>query len=216
MADGTDARADGLVAWYPMEALIAGNTIADMSGNSHDGTCTSCPMIVSGRVSNASNFISGGRIDVPATGGLRMMSGFTVAMWVDLDPNLNGYACAVNKAVGSNNADSWQMCVVVGSRTVFFGTSANSLYSVGAIPANQWRHVAITWDGTTKHIWIDGNQDGTASEPAISFDDRPVTIGADIDNPNTMVSANVFPGLIDEVRIYDHALTQSEIQALAM
>ena len=74
-----------------------------------------------------------------------------------------------------------------------------------------WIHVAATYDGTTIRIYIDGVPDGSvAGPPSIGTNNNPLYLGRE-DN----TTPYWYQGKMDEVRIYNRALTLSEIQALA-
>ena len=74
--------------------------------------------------------------------------------------------------------------------------------------ANEWTHVALTWDDGAAIQYINGEEVSTGN---ITFQDTadatPVAIGC-VDSTNN----ETFVGTIDEARIYDRALTQAEIQ----
>jgi hypothetical protein len=73
---------------------------------------------------------------------------------------------------------------------------------------NRWTHLAATWDGTTARIYADGVQVASrAVTGALTGGTGVVAIGA--------YGVNRFHGSIDEVAIYDRALTPAEIQANA-
>ena len=76
------------------------------------------------------------------------------------------------------------------------------------MPLNAWTHVALTYDGTTMQLYVNGvlaaSQARTGSIQASS---NPLWIGGN--SPY----GEYFQGLIDEIRIYNRALTQAEIQA---
>ena len=75
-----------------------------------------------------------------------------------------------------------------------------------ALPNNAWSHLAMTWDGLTSRLYVNGTQvasgalTGTAATSAL-----PLRIGG-----NTVWS-EWFSGLIDEVRVYNRALSAAEI-----
>jgi len=84
-------------------------------------------------------------------------------------------------------------------------------YSSSNVNDNLWHHVAIVWDGTnTSILYLDGVSEsfGTSGPPTPNIKNRPFTIGV-----HSTISAYL-NGIIDDVRIYNHALSQSEIQAL--
>ena len=77
-----------------------------------------------------------------------------------------------------------------------------------ASPVNAWTHVALTYDGATLRLYVNGTQVATpATTGAIQATDSPLWIGGN--NPY----GEYFQGLIDEVRVYNRALTQADIQA---
>jgi Concanavalin A-like lectin/glucanases superfamily/Putative Ig domain len=84
-----------------------------------------------------------------------------------------------------------------------------------AIPAHQWTHLAATFDGTNKRLYVNGIEVATQTTGlgALIYDPAsvPVTIGADWvrDSP-----AYFFKGWIDEVSLYSRALTRNEIIAI--
>lgn len=213
------ARISGLVAWYPMDAAPAAGTVQDMSGHGHDGACTDCPSVTAGRVGmGAYVFDTFERIDVMAIGELMAPTAFTVSLWGRLDHDNGQFNCMVNKGFGPAGANSWQLCLS-NSRTPYYGTAyttgSDELDGTTAAAVGIWHHYAISWDGTSKQLWVDGAMAGPAHDTAISYDMRPITIGADIDNPVGMISAAGFAGAIDEVRIYNRALAADEIAVLA-
>ena len=71
---------------------------------------------------------------------------------------------------------------------------------------NVWQHLAVTYDGTTASVYING-------QPAASGDG---TLGAVIPAPlkiGNAGSCQSFAGLIDEIAIYNRALSAAEIQS---
>ena len=78
------------------------------------------------------------------------------------------------------------------------------------IPLNQWVHVAATYDGSHVRAYINGLQDGASTPLTGSIDNNnaPVYIGKSQFYPRN------FNGRIDEIRIYDTALSGQEIAAL--
>lgn len=83
--------------------------------------------------------------------------------------------------------------------------------------ANKWHHIAGTYDGSTLSLYLDGKQVATAKDDkGIASGGNAVGIGADItfnaQDPNV---PPVFSGLIDDVRIYNRALTVDELNDTA-
>ena len=88
--------------------------------------------------------------------------------------------------------------------------TSGDLFSNGnaALPLNTWSHLALTWDGTTLRLFVGGNQ--VAS--------RTLT-GTLVNSTGALrfggngVWPEWFAGRLDEIRVYDRALTQTELQA---
>jgi len=82
------------------------------------------------------------------------------------------------------------------------------------ITPGQWHHVGLVWDGLIKSIYLDGvevAQTLVTDEPLEYFSyDTGLHIGA-----SWSVQTNFFSGLIDDVRLYNAALSPEEIAALA-
>jgi len=80
---------------------------------------------------------------------------------------------------------------------------------------NKWHHVAGTYDGRQLRIYLDG----TGSNPAVKQPNPLKKSAWDLCIGNSVVEDGTgefraFDGLIDEVRIYNRALSEAEIQAL--
>jgi hypothetical protein len=110
--------------------------------------------------------------------------------------NTGGYILhntATNKLMAYVYTTSWQSVV-----------SSDVVYSIG-----QWVHVAAVYDGSTFKAYANGVEVGTRSlTGAINDINTPLTIGG-----NGGVQS--WPGSIDDVRIYNRALTPNEVMQLA-
>ena len=76
------------------------------------------------------------------------------------------------------------------------------------LPVGTWSHLATTWDGSTLRLYVNGAQVAarTVAGP-LATSTRPLSIGGN------GIWGEYFAGAIDELRLYDHALTAAEIQA---
>jgi hypothetical protein len=94
------------------------------------------------------------------------------------------------------------------SGTVNTGGSDVAAIGTAALPLNTWTHLAVTFGAGTLRLYVNGVLAGSrAVSGALRTSADPLTIGGN------GVWAEWFTGLIDEVRIYNRALTQAEIQA---
>jgi hypothetical protein len=147
-------------------------------------------------------------------------AGFTVALWLwldiapiagDLD---HSYACPLGKLLGTGDDNSWQICVGADLKPLFYSVTAGTadqLVAPAAIGLGTWHHVAIAWDGATKGLWLDGALIATRAT-AIDFDGGDLVMGADLDSVGPR---NWIGGRLDDILIFDHPLTASQIATLA-
>lgn len=99
----------------------------------------------------------------------------------------------------------------------FFGgcttPSWQNLDSDVVIPTNTWTHVAGTYDGSALTVWINGVRAGSrAITGATCRNDRPLAVGAK--NYPAGSPEAFWDGQLDDVRIYNRALSDAEIRAL--
>jgi len=89
---------------------------------------------------------------------------------------------------------------------------SGSWNSTTKLAANQWYHVAVTYDGATVRFYINGLPDANQPSVALHFGvvNEPLTIGADLPGGD-----EYFSGTIRDVRLYGRALSSAEINALA-
>src|SRR5581483_11362428 len=89
---------------------------------------------------------------------------------------------------------------------IFAGSNANA-FGTAATAVNTWTHLAGTYDGTTLRLYVNGTQVGTAAKTGgIAVSTNPLQIGGD------SIYGQYFSGVIDEVRIYNRALSVTEIK----
>jgi hypothetical protein len=211
----------GLIARYPMDALGAATPqVVDATGHGHDGSCGpgACPLMAVGKVGGAYVFDGTDEIvRIASVAELETAQGFTVTAWFSYEGT---QGCFVNKQLGPASSNSWQACRGNTFAGVAFYSSPDAtsppagLYS-GAVAAGTWHHLALWWDGATrtKKVYLDGVEDASDGPIDVGFDPGDVTIGADVD-AGSLVDA--FLGRLDEVRIYDHPLTDAELATLQL
>ena len=140
---------------------------------------------------------------------------FSVNVWVNVtSEEMVNNACVVGK-VNSNNNKNWFLRIEEHSGTSFKmytdagASSTTATNTSDDVCDGTWHMLTITYDGTDMIAYIDGNA-GTAAQPSTpaSSNERLVIGARDIDGDNP------FAGLVDNFRIYDKALSSSQIAAL--
>ncbi|NUO49594.1 MAG: phosphohydrolase, partial [Polyangiaceae bacterium] len=76
-----------------------------------------------------------------------------------------------------------------------------------------WHHVAATYDGTTWRLYLDGKLDAEVEANATPRADSIQHFGLGAAFNSTGVAAGALLGALDEVRVWDHARTEAEIDA---
>jgi chitodextrinase len=198
----------GLVgAWGFSEG--AGSTTADASGGGNVATITGATWTNQGRFGNALSFNGAGNVlRVASSASLNLTSGMTLSAWIRPTASQTGWRTIVQR-----QADAYFLTAgsdagtlrPAGGGTIGGGVS----YVTGptANPLNTWTHVAVSYDGANLRIFINGAQVATrVSGGSIQTVANPLWIGG-----NTPYG-EYFQGLIDEVRVYNRALTAGEIQ----
>ena len=78
--------------------------------------------------------------------------------------------------------------------------------------AGEWVHAAVTYDGSTIRFYIDGERDSSEVTEALTFGtvNQSLILGCDFPGGD-----EYFNGVMDDVRIYDYALSRAEVGWLA-
>lgn len=153
-----------------------------------------------------------GRVVVPDSNSLDLTNAFTIMAWVKpSDFNNTGNPLVVVSKYTHPNSMIFNLKTANDSSGFweFDATQAN-LWSQTAIQPDEWQHLAVTYDGTRMKLYFDGNLEDTVDAIGnLNVDDNPVIIGGQNCTSNCR---DPFRGVIDEVRIYNNALAQAEIQ----
>ncbi len=191
---------------------MMGTTVIDRAG-ANNGTAMNVAL-VPGRVGQAFRFTGTNVIDIPFATALVPMNGLTFEYWMYRDGAQIQWARVGGIQVDHSPNSTWLFGVST-AQGVYFGAfkNQNQAFVDGsqAIPNRAWTHIAGTWDGALMRVYINGvvQPDVAAITPPLNNSAVPFRIGRGSTN-------NVgFRGDIDELTLYDRALTPLEIQAIA-
>jgi hypothetical protein len=125
--------------------------------------------------------------------------------------NLTGL---VTEALGSNNNVKFGITsdVVSGAQKIYAGFTNNgtstTVTSSENLPLNKWTHIAATYDGASLKVYVNGTLTGTVANTSA------LPSGVDAWYFGKAASgSNLFPGTMDEIRIWNSARSQSDINA---
>ncbi len=135
----------------------------------------------------------------------------TVMAWIYLTSNTGANKCISD--YGRNASAGRNTFIVSGSEKLGYlsGTSTGNMTSPndGDIPIGEWVHVAFVYDGTTGYLYKNGEELTSKTLPGINT--ANLNVGFRIGERVPGGSIN-FPGMIDEVSLWEVPLTQQEIQ----
>ena len=210
--------ATGLVGYWKFDEG-SGTTASDSSGNGNTGTLHGGATWTVGKSANALDFNGvNGYVQIPQSSSLDVTAQVTVEAWVCL----RAYVDSVGEEshLVSRSDGSGGPLYVLGTHTngtISCDTGPFTGYhsSVATLPLNSWTHLAMTYNGTIVCLYINGLLDSNyAQSGSIPTTTNWLAIGCKPTGthggPGTYAYTN---GTIDEVRIYDRALSQQEIQA---
>ncbi|WP_327586250.1 PQQ-dependent sugar dehydrogenase [Nonomuraea sp. NBC_00507] len=194
----------GLVAAYGMNAGT-GAAVADASGNGNNGTATSA-IWAAGKYGQALSFNgTSSWVTVADSSTLRLTNGMTLEAWVR-PASVTGWRTVLMKEFGTDLAYAIMSSGGSGPGAFIFTSSGANAPAASNLPLNTWSHVAATYDGSTLRMFVNGTQVATnLTGGNLRTGTSPLRIGGNSG------SGEYFSGLIDEVRIYNKALTAAEI-----
>jgi Concanavalin A-like lectin/glucanases superfamily/Domain of unknown function (DUF1929)/Bacterial Ig domain/Kelch motif len=204
---GTSAGQPGLVAAYAFDEG-AGTTVIDYSGNDNTGTLSGgVAWTPQGRLGGALVFHGSAMVTVPNSASLALTDGMTLEAWVYPTATPTTWTAAVVKEqayalhAGSPTGRP-------GARFSIPGNGERIVNGRGMLPPDTWTHLAATFDGASLRLYVNGSQvASTVGAGPIVGSTGALHIGGH------GVLREFFRGRIDEVRVYNRALSAAEIQA---
>jgi beta-lactam-binding protein with PASTA domain len=200
----------GLVAAFNFDETD-GLTAIDSSPSGGNGTITGA-VRVPGRVGTALSFDGvNDLVTVPNSQALTLTTAMTLEAWVQPNALTGWHTVLLKEGVGTMAYEMYANNDVSRPAAYFTtpGGAIRAITGTAVLPTNAWTHLATTYDGTTMRLFVNGVQvRSVLRSGAILATDGPLHIGG-----NEVWGGEFFSGLIDEVRVYNRALTGAEIAA---
>ena len=221
-----DPTIGGLVGWWTMNEGTGTVTTADLSGNGNTGYLTNSPAWTNGvvrsglRFNGVQSLASGTYIGIPNSPSLQQIqSNITISAWFNARPsvNLNGGAI-IGKTYGS--FISPYQCFAIGidpgikpAAAIGDGTNRTLFTINGSLTTNSWYNFSLTYNGLQMIIYTNGIfAEATNTSIKIATNNVPVAIGSQ--TYLTDAYNAVFDGILDDIRLYNRALSSGEILKL--
>jgi hypothetical protein len=201
----------GLVAAYAFNEGM-GTMTADASGLGHTGAISGASWTTAGRFGGALAF--DGQNDVVTvndTAALDLTTAMTFEAWVYPTTTPSGWRQVVGKD-GTSQVVYYLHASSSPNNRPATGGFANGqyfdLFGTTTLTINVWTHLAATYNGATQRLYVNGVEVANRAQTGGTLvTTGPLRIGGN------GVSTEFFAGRIDDVRVYNRALTQAEIQA---
>jgi glucose/arabinose dehydrogenase len=200
----------GLVAAYGFNEL-SGTSVTDSSGSGNAGTVLGATRTVAGRYGGALSFDGvNDWVTVADSASLDLTGAMTLEAWVRpttsapdwrtvlLKEQPGGLAYSLYAGSGSSGPSGY----------VFVGGNDRGTPAVGMLATDTWTHLAVTYGGGQLRLYVNGTQVATRAQTGnILASNGALRIGGN------GVWPEWFQGQIDEVRVYNRALTAAQIGA---
>lgn len=209
---------NGLAAMY----LFTDRSELDNSGNGNDGTLDGVPIPTQDRFGNSNNcmFFYGNHFTLPNS--LLNQSELSISLWFNTTDN----GVLIGQQSNPIDQPSNDLVPILYVKTTgelsghLWDGSVNNQAPVNLIVnTGQWYHVVMTGDATGQKIYVNGNLvgSGAAPFPLASLIHNQIGTGCVSGAwQGTPMGASTFPflGTIDDVLIYDRALSSSEVSTI--
>ncbi len=196
---------------------------ADYSGGRYLDTCPEDPCDNDADVNGTPSFVNGAEPNITNQGvNLDSSNGYanagtfapseftnqlTASLWTWWDGNNGQTQVLLSKRDGLASADErWQLHISPSQNKLVLTSLAGGSLNVMSMPENQWAMITVTFDGSAAKVYINGelkNQGSWVLSNGIGADFRIGIQGADY-----------FDGILDDIRVYNYALTQQDIAGL--
>lgn len=213
----------GLVSWYRGENNAADNQ------NANNGAGVNGLAFAPGRVGQALSFNGSSELVVPHSPALNFQQ-FTFEGWVYPTLLDGAVEFILNKEDQPYTTYHYEWGIAGTGGTIPAGTLVFALNGLnglpnefggfinggGTVPLNAWTHVALSFDGATIKSYLNGRVARTL--PGLSGNlitsTGPLKLGSRSDTLISQLPVNRFNGLIDELSLYNRALSEQELLAI--
>ncbi len=199
----------GLLGWWAFDEEQDDAVVYDCSGNRLGGVLRDAKRAPG--IDGNALVCAGGCVEVPFRQSLSPSTGLTLECWVKTDTANQQNTWFINRVLQGGTSSGYRMGVLDGHPCfeVPLTEWSHHLKASQPLPLGRWVHVAGTFDGKVMRVYVDGAEQGAMERPGpVNANNFGLRLGNyDIKH------ASFFSGLLDEVRLYDRALTPDEIKA---
>ncbi len=208
--------ANGLVGHWTFDGKDTTNTtVTDLSGQGNTGTFTNftrATNATAGKLGQGMNF--DGTNDYVNVPGVPLPTGdFTYSLWTNLDSNTDEILAMASDGTGGNEFFIW---VSSTNKLVVAVDNVTLSDSTASVPTGTWTYITVVRSGSSVTYYLNGVADSSRSGAGtLNFGSCQLLLGADNDTSGCVASlGNWLDGRLDDVRIYNRALSANEVKQL--
>ena len=204
-------NSNGLVGYWPLNEGT-GSIAIDQSGNNNNGTWSGTPSSPNstyygaGKIGNYAGWFDGNTDYIQAgSASFSANNGHTLSIWIN--PNTLGVGLSIVMSFSLPYIGIYNNNNGVAFVSAYINNTQISV-SGGSISSKNWYFIVETYDNTNLKVYVNGILTGSISSPGIENNFGNLFIG------KHQSGAYFFNGLINDVRVYNRALSPAEIQAI--
>ena len=198
---------NGLMAAYGFEE-VSDTTVVDFSGNGNHGTIKEAVSVPNGHNGKALEFDGvNDWVTVNDSASLDFSTGMTLEAWVYPKRLINGGKTVILKEMPGGEVYSLYASEDVNRPTSYFNDGDyQGVAGLNPLPLNQWTHLVATYDGQYQRLYVNGKEVANSKRNGLIQQST-----GELRMGGNSLWDEYFQGYIDEVRIYNRALTQAEV-----
>lgn len=198
---------EGLIAHWPFDTIENCETpeaIQSILTSLNTDCAQDGPLLSDGVLNQGLDFDGiDDRALVAPSPALAQLSAFTVTAWIRMAPSGDWRPIIDHRDGGS---DGWDLYLDPSSR-LFVRVNTETSAGSTVVPTNEWTFVSASFDGSEARLYLNGVLDSVEA-----FSTSPLSVQSALKIGEHFQQSNLhFSGMLDEIRIYDRALSESEI-----
>jgi hypothetical protein len=219
-------KTPSLIAHFKMDDAAASTTAADAACYGNHGTLQeyATPDWQPGRTGGALRFNGTSHwVKVAGSASLETIAtknAFTIAAWLlRTSPGVAGWSVPLSRQYRDTGGEHYALALLDGRLTAIvrsYDGASHACTDPTVAPLDAWFHAAVTHDGTTTRAYRDGVEVCTFQRgaPLEAGETKPIIIGGNANNVNDDAQ-ELWKGLIDDLVVYNRALSSAEVTGLA-
>lgn len=208
----------GLMLHYNFDQWEGGGVITDRTGRNNNGQATGAKWTAMGKQAGGYEFTSSNNYIRVRHSATLSSKETTLAVWFR-----TGIADPIPRTLFEKSAPAGYTLSIAGNSKgaqnkgkLCFSINGHECVSDKVVADNAWHHGTATFDGESLKLYVDGQlqQQVAQWKGGIAANTNDLTLGLNRTNPAPKEKGRSFEGTLDDVMIFDHALTDAEVKTV--